>query len=320
MAHRPHVVLDGALLAAAAVGADEVLVYVGSEHRSAVAAIGAAIAERARVGPPIRLVPAPVGYVAGEATAAVHFVNAGDARPTANPPRMSERGVDGRPTLVQNVESLAWAALIARLGPDWYLHHGRASTPGRALVTISGEVPREGIAEIELGTTVRELVLDAGGDPRRLGGVVLGGYFGTWVSAPDALDLPLDPIDLKAAGLTFGCGIVGLLGDGECGLVATGRILGFLAAESAGQCGPCVWGLRAIADTVSALAAGAATPEAGEDLRRWAGLVTGRGACRHPDGAAQLLMSALVVFGDDVEAHLAGRACVATGTRTSVAA
>ncbi|HYL41525.1 MAG TPA: NADH-ubiquinone oxidoreductase-F iron-sulfur binding region domain-containing protein, partial [Candidatus Binatus sp.] len=94
-------------------------------------------------------------------------------------------------------------------------------------------------------------------------------------------------------------------------LVATGRILGFLAAESAGQCGPCVWGLRAIAETAAALAAAEAGPGAADQLRRWAGLVAGRGACHHPDGAAQLLTSALAVFADDVESHLRGRACLA---------
>ncbi|HYL40431.1 MAG TPA: hypothetical protein VET90_03915, partial [Candidatus Binatus sp.] len=252
MAHRPHLVLDGAQLAAQAVGADEVVVYVGSEHGQAVAALDKAVAERARSWPPTRLVRAPIGYVAGEASAAVHFVNAADVRPTTAPPRVSERGIAGRPTLVQNVESLAWTALIARFGADWYLGRGRASTPGRALVTVTGG-PRDQVTEIELGTTVRELVIEAGGDPERLGAIVLGGYFGTWVSARGALDLALDPAELRALGLTFGCGLVGLLPDDECGLVATGRILGFLAAESAGQCGQCVWGLRAIAETAAAL-------------------------------------------------------------------
>ena len=135
MSTRPHLVLDGAELAAAAVGADQVVIYVGSEHRAARAAIERAMDERmadmSRIATrvPTDLVAAPPTYVAGEESAAVHFVNDGDARPTTTPPRPFERGVDGRPTLVQNVESLAHAALIARYGDEWYRGTGRAETP-----------------------------------------------------------------------------------------------------------------------------------------------------------------------------------------------
>ncbi len=127
MANRPHLVVDGAILAADAIGADEIVFYVGAEHEPAVAAMSRAIEERRReLSRPIRLVQAPISYVAGEASAAVNFINTGDARPTTTPPRVSERGVGGAPTLVQNVESLAYAALIARFGERWYRSAGRA--------------------------------------------------------------------------------------------------------------------------------------------------------------------------------------------------
>src|SRR5438876_9501625 len=107
MAARPHLVIDGALLAARAVGANDIIFYVGSEHRTAEAALRRALAERpGDVRGRARIVAAPAGYVSGEESAAVHYVNAGDARPTTTPPRPFERGVGGRPTLVQNVESL----------------------------------------------------------------------------------------------------------------------------------------------------------------------------------------------------------------------
>ncbi len=126
MAHRPHLVVDGAVLAAEAIGADEIIFYVGEEHEAAVAAMSAAVDERrSQVRRPMRLVPAPIGYVAGEASAVVHYLNTTDARPTTTPPRMSEKGVYGQPTLVQNVESLAYAALIARFGDGWYRSTGR---------------------------------------------------------------------------------------------------------------------------------------------------------------------------------------------------
>src|SRR2546429_3946043 len=115
MATRPHLVIDGALLAAEAVGAPDIIIYVGAGPRAAEAAIRGALAERSnQLRSRVRMMSAPDGYVAGEESAAVHFINAGDARPTTTPPRPFERGVDGRPTLVQNVESLAMAAQIAR--------------------------------------------------------------------------------------------------------------------------------------------------------------------------------------------------------------
>ena len=146
MASRPHLVVDGALLAAEAIGAEEIVFYVGIEHEAAALAMDRAVDERRpEIRIPSRVVTAPIGYVAGEATAAVHYINGGDARPTTTPPRMSERGVHGRPTLVQNVESLAYAALIARFGEHWYRSAGRSASPGTGLITISGAVRDPGV-------------------------------------------------------------------------------------------------------------------------------------------------------------------------------
>ena len=316
MAVRPHLVLDGAILAAEAVGADEIVVYIGTEHEAATEAMGQAIATRiGEVRQRIRLVGAPIGYVAGEATAAVNYVNTGDARPTNTPPRVSERGVGGLPTLVQNVESLAYAALIARFGEAWYRSAGRYGSRGTALVTVTGAIARPGVREIELGTTVGEIAADGGGQPTGVRAVVLGGYFGTWASVADAWDLPLDPVVMGTRGLTFGCGIVGLLPSGVCGVDATAQIMAFLAAESAGQCGPCVHGLKAIGDATRRVADGRADRGDVGHIERWTSLVQGRGACHHPDGAAQLMTSALDVFGDEFVHHARTGACSVTGAR-----
>src|SRR5438445_7478090 len=144
MASRPHLVIDGALLAARAAGAADISFYIGTEHRAADAALRHALAERSTdVRGRARIVQAPAGYVSGEESAAVHFVDAGDARPVTTPPRPFERGVGGRPTLVQNVESLALAALIARRGQAWYQGLGRAR--GIGLLTVSGAVNRAAV-------------------------------------------------------------------------------------------------------------------------------------------------------------------------------
>ncbi len=318
MAFRPHLVIDGAVLAAAAVGADAIVLYVGAEHASARAALTRAVAERTReLAVPIQLVAAPVGYVSGEESAAVHFVNAGDPRPTNVPPRPHERGVHGRPTLVQNVESLAHAALIARHGDAWYRQAGLGDTPGTALLTVAGAVTQPGVREIQIGTPLGEVAAGAGATREGTRGILLGGYFGGWAGVDEAWNLPLDPAVMRPRGFAFGCGVVSFLSPAECGVMATGRILDFMARSSAGQCGPCVFGLRAIADATHRLATGTPDPDDLARLERWSGEIAERGACRHPDGAVGFLRSGLRVFGDDFVRHQARRGCEArarTGT------
>jgi NADH:ubiquinone oxidoreductase subunit F (NADH-binding) len=313
MATRPHLVLEGARLAAHAVGADEVVLFVGSEHRAARTALSRAIAERAAVAAdrlPVTLVAAPPTYVAGEESAAVRYLNDGDARPTGSPYRPFERGIANQPTLVQNVETLAHVALIARHGADWYRESGSGAR-GTALVTVGGAA-RPGVLEIAIGTPIQEVSAHSGA-PADARAVLLGGYFGGWLPADAARDLPLDPPALRAAGSAFGCGVIAFLDAAACGVRATARILDFMAGQSAAQCGPCVFGLRAIADATARLAGGSAAPDDLARLTRWSTQLTGRGACRHPDGAVGLLQSALRVFADEFEGHQRTRSCPIRG-------
>jgi NADH:ubiquinone oxidoreductase subunit F (NADH-binding) len=320
MIHRPHLVVDGAILAADVIGADEIVFYIGVEHEAAARAIGHAIEERgAAIGHGARLVRAPIGYVAGEASAAVHQIDDGDARPTGSHPRVSERGVGGRPTLVQNVESLAYAALIARFGDRWYRSAGLDRTAGTGLITVSGPVDRPAAREIELGTTIGEIAATVGARRESLQAIVLGGYFGTWTRARDAWDMPLDPVVMREHGLTFGCGIVGFLPASVCGVAATASIMAFMARESAGQCGPCVFGLRGIGEATARLAGGEARADDLDRIELLAARTTGRGACHHPDGAVQLLTSALDVFGEDFLEHARAGRCGTVSARRGAA-
>jgi NADH:ubiquinone oxidoreductase subunit F (NADH-binding) len=305
MALRPHLVIDGALLAAEAVGANRVLLYVGEAHGAAMAAMARALAERpAAEASRASLLPAPPSYVAGEETAAVRFVNSGVAAPTAIPPRPFERGVDGRPTLVQNVESLAHAALIARSGDGWFRSLGRDAAAGTILLTVSGAVTRPGVIEVASGTNVDEVLALAGGVRGTARAVLLGGYFGGWITARQAGTMVLDPHGLRAAGGSLGCGVVSVLDEAADPLEVSARIMQHLANESAAQCGPCFFGLRSLSAATTRLAR--RQPDHGDlpQLHRWAGMVKGRGACRHPDGAVAFLQSALNVF----ESEFAGAA------------
>ena len=308
MALRPHLVIDGALLAAESVGANRILLYVGEAHGAALAAVTRALAERpATEKARLSLLPAPPSYVAGEETAAVSFVNSGVAAPTAIPPRPFERGVDGRPTLVQNVETLAHAALIARFGDTWFHTLGRHGAVGTVLLTVSGAVIKPGVIEVASGCTVDEVLALAGGVRGTPRAVLLGGYFGGWINPQRASTMVLDPRGLRAAGGSLGCGVVSVLEEAADPLEISARIMQHLATESAAQCGPCFFGLRSLSAATSRIAA--RHPDHGDlpQLHRWAAMVKGRGACRHPDGAVAFLQSALTVFESEFAAAAGAR-------------
>ena len=302
----PHLVLDGSLLAAAAVGASEVIVCVGGRSAGAWDSVAHAFAELDATSPPpipMRLVAAPASYLAGEESALVRFLNGGPAKPTFIPPRPFESGVGRRPTLVQNVETLAHLALIARHGADWFRQAGTASESGTALVTLSGGVAVPGVYEIEPGTPLRDLLGRAGGATDAVRALLLGGYFGSWVDVADARNLVLDEEHLRPLGTSFGSGVIAVLTDSDCGVAETARVLAYLSDEAAGQCGPCTNGLGAIAGAVSRIARGAAEPDIDESLARWCAMVPGRGACHHPDGAVRFAVSALNVFQPELADH-----------------
>ncbi|HVC41872.1 MAG TPA: NADH-ubiquinone oxidoreductase-F iron-sulfur binding region domain-containing protein [Candidatus Saccharimonadales bacterium] len=318
MEQRPHLIIDGAVLAASAVGADEIVLYVGADHVGAIQAMHRAVTERpASERARLRLVSAPVRYVSGEETAAVHFINAGIALPTSIPPRPFERGVDGRPTLVQNVETLANVALIARFGDEWFRSLGIGNASGTTLVTVGGAVPQTMLIEIPQGMALAEAVNAAGGITSDSEAVLLGGYFGGWVESTTAWGLPLDADSLRQLGYSLGCGVIAVLPSGRCGVVETARILAYLAHESARQCGPCTFGLRAISATAGRVAGLASAPGDLEHMQRWAGLLAGRGACRHPDGAAGLLASSLRVFAREFSLHGHDRRCSVLSARAA---
>ncbi len=297
----PHLVLDGAVAAAEAVGAREAIVAVAEGAHAELAAVAEAIDARSDRRVRLRLAAVPDGFVAGEETALIHFLNGGAALPTFTPPRPFERGVGGAPTLVQNAETAAHVAQIARFGPDWFREVGTAAEPGSILVTLSGAVTRPGVYEVALGTPLRELLAQAGGEREPVQAYLIGGYFGSWVTAAAAEALTLSEVDVR-----LGARAIVALPARSCGIAESARIARYLSDESAGQCGPCVHGLDAIADAFERLASGDRTDRR-DRLERWIAAVRGRGACAHPDGSASFAASALDVFADEVELHLRGR-------------
>ena len=308
----PHLVLDGLVLAAQAVGAKEAVIAVHRDSPS-VAVLERALDERlAATKDPVKISIAtpPARYVASEESALAHWVGDGVALPRSGA-RPFEKGVGGRPTLVQNAETLAHLALIARHGAAWFRELGSAEAPGTALVSVSGGVAQPGVVEVATGTSIAHLLERCGGATAAPVAFLTGGYGGAWMSG-DTLDLPWAPEPVRDAGGVVGAGILVALPADRCGLVETARVARWMAGESAGQCGPCRFGLPSVADDLEQLVRGTATAADLTRLRTRLGVVRGRGACKHPDGVVRLIATALDVFADDTGHHLRGR-CVAGG-------
>jgi NADH:ubiquinone oxidoreductase subunit F (NADH-binding) len=312
----PHLVLDGMALAAAAVGASEAYLCVhGSEH-GLLDRLELAILERLAAGldpVPVQLTGIPGRYVSSEQSSIVQFLNGGPGKPTFSPPRPHERGVHGNPTLVHNVETLAHLALIARYGDRWFRGAGSPGAPGSMLVTVSGAVGRPGVYEIEMGTPIGQLVMLAGGPAEPLQALLVGGYFGAWLPVQEAWPTLMTHVGLKTVGGALGAGIVIAVPASACPIAETARVVRYLAEENAGQCGPCVFGLPALADAVGELAYCGVREGAVNRVATLLPLIERRGACRHPDGATQLVRSMLRAFPADARRHERAGSCEGVG-------
>lgn len=306
----PHLVLDGAEMVVAALGAAHVVVCVPEDRPHMFASVNTAIAERrswARSKISIEIRRMPAGFVAGEESALVSGLAGRRPVPTFRTDKAVPLRLGRRPVLVHNSETLANVALVARFGPDWFRSVGTPDSPGSTLVTVSGAVSQPGVHEVPFGMPIREILRLSGpyGEPMA---VLVGGYGGAWAGESE-LDSPYTHSTVGALGASIGPGILMVLPRGSCAVAETARIAHYLASQSAGQCGPCVYGLPSIASDLVSLAEGRADAKVVERLRQRCEAVTGRGACRHPDGVARMVASALRVFDDEVRSHLARHPC-----------
>jgi NADH:ubiquinone oxidoreductase subunit F (NADH-binding) len=295
----PHLVLDGAAAVASALGARKVIVAVAEGRAAGERSVLTAALKERRERLDWQIASITDGFVAGEETALINTLNGKAGKPSVKPPYPFERGVGGAPTLVQNAETLAHVALIARFGSRWFRSLGTEAEPGTALVTVSGVVARPGVYEIELGMRVSELLLQAGGATEPLSASLVGGYFGGWTR---------DPNHRLTAAAGLGAGVVVAFPANACGVRESARVTRFLADESAGQCGPCVHGLAALASGLEQVAHAQGRDQR-DRLERWATQVTARGACRHPDGVSRFVLSTLEAFEDEFTLHLRKGRC-----------
>jgi NADH:ubiquinone oxidoreductase subunit F (NADH-binding) len=306
----PHLVLDGAQYLAALCGSARVVICVPIDRVAVATAVRHAIGERtrsrhARVNEEI--IQPPNRFIAGEESALVNWINSARSLPVFRPDKGTPLRIGRRPALVQNTETLAHVALIARHGPGPFRARGLAEEPGTCLVTVSGAVAHPGVVEVDQGTSLWEIALRSQpAEPTQA--LLVGGYGGAWVG-PEHFGIPYASIPLRTIGAAAGVGIIVVLGETSCGLAESARIARYLAGQSAGQCGPCNYGLPAIADDLALLTRGQGNEDLMRRLERRLREVKGRGACGHPDGAVSLVRSALTVFAADVATHRRGEPC-----------
>ncbi|SPM34602.1 NADH:ubiquinone oxidoreductase, NADH-binding 51 kD subunit (chain F), partial [Mycobacterium rhizamassiliense] len=300
--NRPHLILDGLRLAATIVGADRAYVYVSDPEsaHSVEIALGEIDSQPIRV----ELLTVQPGYVAGEETAAVRMINEGLAKPTDKPPRPFEAGVDDRPTLVSNVETLANLPYLQRHGAAAFRAEGTSLSPGTFLATITGAGRAPVLYELPHGLPFTELLALHGVSPDQVRGVLMGGYFAGLLDRR-VLETNLDHETMRRMGSGLGCGAISVITD-DCPVAVAASVLAYFDRENAGQCGSCFNGTAAMAAAAGALRDGAATTEDVERLRRWSVLLRGRGACATLDAATNVAATLLDQFPDDVAAHLGG--------------
>jgi NADH:ubiquinone oxidoreductase subunit F (NADH-binding) len=312
----PHLVLDGAQLAARAIDADELVVCACESSRASVESVTEAIDERRGLAGDtarVHITAVPDAYVAGQESALVNHLNGGPAIPTFTPPMPFQQGVRRRPTLVSNAETLAHVALIARHGPEWFRQLGTSSQPGSALVTLCGPVAHPGVYEIEYGASLVSLIEAAGGTTSSPRAVLVGGYGGSWIGGELLRGVALSDEHLASHHASLGAGVVALLSEDACPVAETVRVARWLAVQSSGQCGPCVHGLDAIASSLQEIASGVAQGNVAQRISRLASMVHRRGACGHPDGVANFVMSALESFSPELDDHARHGPCEGCG-------
>ena len=313
----PHLVLDGALLAADAVGAQRIVFAVREDAAPARASLRSAIEER-RLGRRVQVRPVPVAYLSGQESALIRCLEGGPLRPRTVPPLPYKRGLRRRPTLVQNPETLAHLALIGRHGARWFRGLGTQEHTGSSLVTVSGAVATPGVQEIACGARLGDVLDAAGGVTEPLRAVLVGGFHGAWIGGGQAESVILDDDGLSDHGANLAAGVIVALGASACPVQELAQTAGWLADQSAHQCGPCANGLPAIAGLLGRIAAGRPPRDHRKLLARWSGQLPGRGACHLPDGAVRFVATGLEVFAKEVGDHALHGPCDACARPTTL--
>ncbi len=321
----PHLVIEGAMLAAYAIGANRAYLYINANYETATKSVhdalkeakGAGLCGENILGSDFSLVfetvPAPHNYVAGEDTAALEVIEGKKAWPRQKPPFPVTVGLFGKPTSVNNVETLANVAPIVLRGADWYRKFGTAESPGTMIFSLGDDVNRPGVYELPFGTPLRYLIENCGGGMK--GGKKIKAIMPAAPSSaylpPDKLDTPLDHHSMREAGSSLGCGVVKLLAEGTCIVEEVLKISEFFTAESCGQCPACRMETNTLTALIKKVQAGQGGPALLEQFGKVIAFNKGKGFCNLIAMPGPPIESALKLFRGDFEAHLAAGRCPA---------
>lgn len=319
----PHAVIEGTLIAAYAIGASLAYIYVTEDQTAAINSIRHGIREAKEQGYlslggykrhfacDLICIPAPATYVAGEETAALSVIEGKEGKPRRKPPYPTEAGLFGKPTLVNNVETLASVPVVLSRGAKWFRSQGTETSPGSILVTLGAEVNRPGVYEIPFGTTLRTLTSRYGGgtvDGKRIKAILPGGPSLPLIEG-DRVDVPYDHQSLKAVGSGVGCGAIRLWLEDQCMVEATLEIAEFFAREQCGQCPLCRMETNTFAMVLKQLKNGQAGTNFVTQIEKTAAFAHGKGVCSLTNMAAAPVLAAVKLFKEDFDYHVRHGRC-----------
>jgi NADH:ubiquinone oxidoreductase subunit F (NADH-binding) len=309
MTTAPHLVLDGAEVVAKALGTSKIHVVLPAERPAVEGSVLDAVAER-RHGFTYDVFLTAGGFVGGQARAVIELIEGRENLPVTAWVPEAVSGIKGRPTLLSNAETFAQVAALVSLGVPEYASLGTPEEPGTTLLTVAGDGPGGVVIEVPLGIRLAD-VLERCGYTSDVP-MLVGGYHGFWLSPEEIRRRHVLRADLREAGASLGAGVMLPMDPHGCPVVLTARIVEYLAGQSARRCGPCKFGLPALAEAAAALADGGGR-SATTRMKEVAGIVTGRGACAHPDGTVRLVRSLVSTFPGEVAAHEQGHCQAAAG-------
>jgi NADH-quinone oxidoreductase subunit F len=307
----PHQVIEGALIAALAVGANRIVFYINPDLGRSLASLKLAI-EQWQASPllpkgiELTLLPGSGHYIGGEETAAMEWIEGRFPFPRGKPPYPAQVGVHGCPTLINNVETLAHVPHIVRNGADWFRAQGRGTGTGTKLYSLSGDVLHPGVYELPMGTPLRELIFEHGGgllSGKPLKAIFTGGPSNTLLTPAD-LDVGLDFDSLRARGGSLGTGAMIVISEGTGIVKRVAEYVRFFAHSSCGQCPPCKSGTATLSRLIDRIDTGRGTADDLATLENLCTMLPGSGRCHLLNGVVQLLDSSFRHFRNEYQSAL----------------
>ena len=323
----PHKMIEGMLIAAYAVGAQEGYIYVRAEYPLAVSRLKTAIAQAEEagligdniLGPgfsfKLHINKGAGAFVCGEGSALTASIEGERGMPRTKPPRTVEQGLFGKPTVLNNVETYANVPMIILNGSDWYHSIGTEKSPGTKAFAVTGSINNTGLIEVPMGTTLREIIYDIGGGikgGKQFKAVQIGGPSGGCLISSD-LDVALDFDSLKEKGAMIGSGGLVVMDEDTCMVEVARFFMNFTQNESCGKCVPCREGTMRMLEILEDIVNGRGTMEQLDLLEELGHAITDTALCGLGKSAALPVLSTLRVFRDEYEEHVRDRKC-RTGT------